>query len=108
VTAAPGLAIPAVAILGVGLGAIFPLALTLPVDLARRSDEVGGLAAIMLFGGYILASLAPLVLGLVRDVSGGFDIGLWSLVAIAGFLVAVCWWLVPAGLGRRTATPAAA
>jgi CP family cyanate transporter-like MFS transporter len=103
VTAAPDLAIPAVAILGVGLGAIFPLALTLPVDLARRSDEVGGLAAIMLFGGYILASLAPLVLGVVRDVSGGFDIGLWSLVGIAAFLVAVCWWLVPAGLGRRGA-----
>jgi CP family cyanate transporter-like MFS transporter len=101
VTLAPGLAVPSVVLLGIGLGAIFPLALTLPVDLAKRRDEVGGLAAIMLFGGYVIASLAPVALGLLRDATGGFDVGLWLLVAIAVFLAAACWWFIPAGLGRR-------
>jgi CP family cyanate transporter-like MFS transporter len=102
ITTLPDLAVPAVVALGIGLGAVFPLALSLPVDLADRPDEVGGLAAIMLFGGYAIASLAPVVLGLIRDATGGFELGLWLLVGIAVLLAAACWWFIPAGLGRRS------
>ena len=107
VTLTPALAVPSVVLLGIGLGGIFPLALTLPVDLAERREEVGGLAAIMLFGGYVLASLAPVVLGLIRDATGGFDAGLWVLVAVAVALAAACWWFIPPGLGRPKAGGAA-
>jgi len=102
VTTAPDLAVLSVVVLGVGLGAVFPLALALPVDLAERRDEVGGLAAIMLFGGYVISSLAPVVLGVIRDATGGFELGLWLLVGIAILLAGACWWFIPAGLGRRS------
>ncbi len=105
VTLAPDLAVPSAVVLGIGVGAIFPLVLALPVDLAARRDEVGGLAAIMLFGGYALSSLAPVALGLIRDASGGFDVGLWLLVGVAVALAVACWWFIPAGLGRRAVLP---
>jgi cyanate permease len=55
----------------------------------------------MLFGGYVIASLAPVALGLLRDATGGFDVGLWLLVAIAVFLAGACWWFIPPSLGSR-------
>jgi MFS transporter, CP family, cyanate transporter len=101
----PDLAFGWVVLLGVGLGAVFPLALTLPVHFAHRAREVGGLAAIMLFGGYTMASLAPFLLGLVRDATGSFDLSLWILVATAVALMASAWFFVPAGMGRHAARP---
>lgn len=105
ITVAPDLAVLSVATLGVGLGSIFPFVLTLPVDVAERRDEVGGLAAIMLFGGYVLSSFAPVVLGVLRDATGGFDAGLWLAVAMAVVLAVSIWSLIPAGLGRRPRLP---
>jgi MFS transporter, CP family, cyanate transporter len=96
----PDLAIAWVILLGIGLGAVFPLALTLPVHFARRARNVGGLAAIMLFGGYVMASVGPFLLGLVRDATGTFDLSLWLMVLVAVVLVAVSWLAVPAGLAR--------
>lgn len=101
VTTAPALAVPVVVVLGIGLGSIFPLVLALPVDLAERREDVGGLAAIMLFGGYVISSVAPVALGLIRDATGGFELGLWLLIGTAVVLLGACWWFVPAGLGRR-------
>ena len=99
----PDLALAWVIVLGFGLGAVFPLVLSLPVDLAPRAADVGGLAAIMLFGGYLISSAAPFMLGLVRDATGSFATSLWVLVAVAAFLVAASWWFVPGGLGRPAA-----
>ena len=67
-------------VLGLSLGAVFPLVLTLPIDVADRPADVGAVAALMLLGGYVLASTAPVVLGAIRDVSGSFvaSFGGWS------------------------------
>lgn len=100
----PDLALGWVVLLGVGLGAVFPLALTLPVHFARHARDVGGLAAIMLFGGYSLASVAPFLLGLVRDATGSFDLSLWLLVGTAVALMVSAWFFVPPGTGRRAPT----
>lgn len=110
VTLLPDLAVPSVAMLGVGLGSVFPLALTLPVDLADDRSEVGGLAAIMLFGGYAMASAAPVVLGLLRDATGDFGLGLWLAVGMAVALTGASWWFIPRDLARRRreAAPVAA
>jgi CP family cyanate transporter-like MFS transporter len=75
------------ALLGTGIGAFFPLALTLPVDVARDPAEAASITALMLMVGYLLSSVAPVVLGLVRDATGSFVAVLWILVALAGAMV---------------------
>lgn len=98
-----------IGLLGVSLGAIFPLCLTLPVDVAESPSEVGAVAALMLLGGYLLAGLGPVVLGLLRDASGDYAVSLWLLVALAAILVIACLWLSPERLRRGVrAAPAEA
>ena len=74
---APDLAFLWVVILGLSLGAVFPLVLTLPLDVAHDPARVGSVAALMLLGGYVLSSLGPVVLGTARDVTGDFEASLW-------------------------------
>jgi CP family cyanate transporter-like MFS transporter len=75
------------ALLGIGIGTFFPLALTLPVDVARDPAEAASITALMLLIGYLLSSVAPVVLGLVRDATGSFVAVLWILVALAAAMV---------------------
>ncbi len=105
-TIAPALVPLWVCLLGLGLGAVFPLALTLPVDLADDPHEVGRLAAIMLLGGYVLSTVGPVLLGVLRDLLGDFEAGLWLLVATAAGLALASWRLVPRGIGGRAEEPA--
>ncbi len=97
---APTLTVAWVVLLGLALGAIFPLVLTLPLDVADEPSQVGAVAAMMLFGGYILSSLGPFVLGAVRDASGGFGASLWLLAAMSVVFVACCLPLSGARLHR--------
>ncbi|MGK2286018.1 MFS transporter [Pedomonas sp. V897] len=54
-------------LLGVGVGSLFPLTLIVTID--HRSDpaEAGALAAAVQGGGYIIASLMPVLAGMLRD-----------------------------------------
>jgi MFS transporter, CP family, cyanate transporter len=85
-------------VLGLALGAVFPLVLTLPVDVADGPGDVGAVAALMLLGGYILSSTGPVLLGAIRDITGDFEASLWSLVVLAVALVVACAWLSPSRL----------
>ena len=89
-----------VAILGLALGAIFPLVLTLPLDVADDPARVGSVAALMLLGGYILSSTGPVVLGAARDLTGNFEASLWLLSLVGVGLTATCLLLSPARLRR--------
>jgi CP family cyanate transporter-like MFS transporter len=104
ITLVPGPAYLWVAILGLALGAIFPLVLTLPLDVADDPARVGSVAALMLLGGYILSSTGPVVLGAARDLTGNFEASLWLLSLVGVLLTAVCLLLSPArlraGIGR--------
>ncbi|MDF2734698.1 MAG: transporter [Chloroflexota bacterium] len=102
---APTLAFGWIAILGLALGAVFPLVLTLPLDVTDDPGQVGSVAALMLFGGYILSSLGPFILGAVRDVTGDFETSLWLLVAIGVVLVGCCTMLSPERLRRGIRRP---
>lgn len=97
---APDLAFGWTLILGLGLGAIFPLLLTLPVDVADDPSHAGSIAALMLLGGYVLASSGPVVLGVARDVSGSFSTSLWLLVGTAAVFLGLTGLLSPARLHR--------
>jgi CP family cyanate transporter-like MFS transporter len=76
-------------LLGVSIGPLFPLTMTLPLDAAEGPAEVAALAGMMLGLGYTLSSTGPLLLGAVRDLSGGFNAVLWVLVAAAALLLLV-------------------
>jgi CP family cyanate transporter-like MFS transporter len=97
---APDLAFVWILLLGLGLGAIFPLLLTLPVDVADDPSHAGSVAALMLLGGYVLASMGPVVLGIARDVSGSFSTSLWLLVVTATVFLGLTGLLSPARLHR--------
>jgi MFS transporter, CP family, cyanate transporter len=83
----PALAIGWVVVAGIALGALFPLALTLPVDRGSGGPEVAGYAAVTLAGGYGVASVGPVMVGWSRDLTGSFTVALAILVAAALGLV---------------------
>jgi CP family cyanate transporter-like MFS transporter len=71
-------------LVGLALGALFPLSMTMPIDVGK--DEVAGHAAMMLAGGFGLAAVAPALLGSVRDATGSFDLAFWIMAASAAIL----------------------
>ncbi len=87
-------------LLGIGIGPLFPLTMTLPLDAAEDPRTVAALAGMMLGIGYTLSAGSPLALGAVRDLSGGFGPVLWVLVAAAAVLV-----LVDASFSRKRLSP---
>ncbi|HEX2626838.1 MAG TPA: MFS transporter [Candidatus Limnocylindrales bacterium] len=94
---APGspIAFLATALMGLGIGAYFPLALTLPVDVARDANDAASISAFMLLIGYTLASIAPVVLGVVRDATGNFESVAWIIVGIAAVMLPLALSLSP-------------
>jgi cyanate permease len=54
----------------------------------------------MLLGGYVLSSIGPVGLGVLRDATGAYSISLWLLVGLAAILVGSCLALSPARLRR--------
>ena len=88
------------ALTGAAIGTIFPVMLTLPLDVADDPADVGAVAGVMLGVGYALAAAAPLVLGAVRDVTGSFSVSLWAIVFVAVLLVPAVAPFSPARLRR--------
>ena len=74
-------------VLGMGIGTLFPLAMTLPLDLSHDSAQAGAVTGMMLGVGYSITGLAPLVLGVVRDATGSFSTSLWLIVGIQACLL---------------------
>jgi CP family cyanate transporter-like MFS transporter len=68
---------------GIGSGALFPLALTLPLDLGRSQGEVVALSAWTLGLGYLLAATGPVIVGALRDATGGFAVPM-AIVGVIG------------------------
>ena len=94
----------AAALLGLGIGAYFPLALTLPVDVASDAADAASISALMLLIGYLLAATSPVVLGIVRDATGNFEVVVWILVVIAAAMVPLALALNPSRLRSAGAT----
>ncbi|MEO5918180.1 MAG: MFS transporter [Candidatus Limnocylindrales bacterium] len=81
------ISIGAAGLLGIGIGAFFPLSLALPVDVADGPSEAASISAFMLLVGYLFASVSPVMLGVIRDATGSFTVVLWLLVAMAAAMV---------------------
>lgn len=92
-----------VVLIGGAYGAIAPLIMTLPIDVAREPGEVGAMVAMMLGFGYSLAATAPLLLGAIRDATGSFTGVLWVLAGFAGVVLALATLLTTERLRRGVA-----
>ncbi|WP_422424736.1 CynX/NimT family MFS transporter [Bacillus sp. PSXD-155] len=56
-------------LVGIGLGGLFPLALMLPLDETKTSEDASAWTAMMQSGGYIMGGLIPILTGITRDIS---------------------------------------
>ncbi|MGK5065286.1 MFS transporter [Janthinobacterium sp. LB3P112] len=79
------LAIPAVILLGCGIGALFPLSLIVSMDHVRDPAGAGALLGFVQGGGYIIASSMPFIAGLIRQHSSSLAQA-WMVMA-AGVVV---------------------
>jgi MFS transporter, CP family, cyanate transporter len=87
-------------LLGIAIGPLFPLTMTLPLDASARPAEVASLAGMMLGVGYTLSAASPLLLGVIRDATGSFSAVLWTLVVAGAALVVVDATFSPERLSR--------
>ncbi|MFF2090730.1 CynX/NimT family MFS transporter [Paenibacillus sp. NPDC058174] len=81
--------LPAVIALGIGAGGLFPLALMLPIVETNSSEEAGTWSALSQFGGYIIGSMGPLMIGVIYDHSGSFVAALIAMLVIVIAMIGV-------------------
>ena len=77
-----------VLLVGIGLGIEFPLMLSLFVDYAPDAASATGLSGMGFGVGYLLAALAPIGVGALRDASGSYEAPFLALAALS-FALAV-------------------
>lgn len=65
--------------LAFGAGALFPLALTIPIVEADSSEEATTLSAQMQFGGFMLGATGPLLFGLALDLFNSYAYALSAI-----------------------------
>ena len=90
-------------LVGMANGTLFPLILTLPLDVAERPAQVGAVVGLMLGFGYVLAAVSPFALGAVRDGTGSFTAALWAIAVAGAVLLVACLPLTRERLGRGVA-----
>ncbi|GLW91132.1 MFS transporter [Actinokineospora globicatena] len=76
-----------IVLIGIGHGGLFPLVLTLPVTAARDAAEAGRISGMAFFVGYGCAAAGPLVVGLLRDATGDFELAFVLLAVVTAVLV---------------------
>lgn len=101
------LALPAVVTLGIGIGILFPLSIIVTVDHLADASQAGDLAAFVQCGGFVLAGLAPLGAGALRDIFDGLELA-WGLMAcsIAAVMVPALRYSPSSYLAFRSAVNA--
>jgi len=96
--AIPGGAFAWAVSVGIALGTVFPICLTMCLDVAHGPGEAGAAAALMFLAGYPIAALGPLGAGALRDLSGSFDASLWALFGTTLLMAMILAPLTPARL----------
>jgi CP family cyanate transporter-like MFS transporter len=72
---------------GFACGALFPLILTMSVDVAQSPREAGAIAGVTLAIGYSVAGLAPVLLGAIRDATHDFATAFTVLAGVSLLLL---------------------
>lgn len=76
-------------VLGVGVGGIFPLSMTLPLVLTRSAEEARRWTALMLCYGYLMSALGPFLVAALRTATGSFAVAFAVLAALSVTTAAV-------------------
>lgn len=85
---------------GFGAGGLFPLGMTLPVDLGADTDAASRLSA-MIFGvGYLVGAAGPLAVGGLRDLLGSFVVPFGGLAAVTLVMCVAAVRFAPRHHGR--------
>lgn len=79
--------------LGFGLSGSFALSLVLPLYEADSPLAVSRWTAMMLFMGYSVGSLTPVLSGMARDLAGNYQTPFMVLTGLALLLTSLAWWL---------------
>jgi MFS transporter, CP family, cyanate transporter len=103
--AVPGGAWVWAAVVGLCTGAMFPLVMTLPVDVGKRAADVASATGLMLGVGYTIGAIAPLLLGAARDLTGTYTTTLWLIVVAGASLFALCASMTPERIQRGVRAP---
>ncbi|WP_460141236.1 MFS transporter [Pseudomonas sp. S2_E01] len=85
-----------VVLAAIGLGMGFTVAMTLPLDNAANAEQAGLWTVFMLFIGYLVAALGPLLFGALRDYSGHFGPAYTMLFAVLLVMLCITPLLKPA------------
>lgn len=83
-------------LLGIGIGALFPLSLIVTFDHARTPAQAGKLLSKVQGGGYMIAALMPLVAGIVRDSSVSLTSAWLVMSAGVVLLIVIAFTFKPA------------
>lgn len=83
-------------LLGIGIGALFPLSLIVTLDHARTPAQAGKLLSKVQGGGYMIAALMPLIAGIVRDSSVSLTSAWLVMSAGVVLLIAIAFTFKPA------------
>lgn len=81
--------------IGLGLGGSFALSLVLPLYEAGSPLAVSRWTAMMLFVGYSMACVTPVLTGLARDVAGSYQLPFMVLTSL-GLLMTLLAWIMGA------------
>ena len=85
------LMLPAIVLLGLGIGALFPLSLIVTLDHADSPAQAGALLAFVQGGGYAIAALMPLLAGIIRDSMASLQWA-WICMVVGALMVLVMSW----------------
>ncbi|MBB4826027.1 CP family cyanate transporter-like MFS transporter [Sporosarcina luteola] len=85
-------------ILGIPLGGLFPIALLLPLDETETASETNDWTAMMQTGGYIMAGILPLLIGVLYDLTSNHHN---TLLIIAAFFLLMIILTFFIGNGKR-------
>ncbi|BAN47033.1 CynX/NimT family MFS transporter [Metapseudomonas resinovorans] len=80
-------------LLGLGLSGSFALSLVLPLYEAHTPLAVSRWTAMMLFAGYSLACLTPILMGLGRDLAGSYQQPFMVITGLALVMCLLAWML---------------
>ncbi|MCV4284074.1 cyanate transporter [Pseudomonas capsici] len=76
-------------LLGLGIGGLFPMSLIISMDHIDNPARAGALTAFVQGIGYLIAGLSPLLAGVIRDQSGGFEGAWWALTAVMVLMMGI-------------------
>lgn len=85
------LAAPALLLLGVGIGTLFPTSLVITVDHLEDASQAGALLGFVQGGGYIIASIMPFLAGVMRDFLNSMTLS-WAVMLCA---ILIMLFMVP-------------